>query len=478
MSTTLEQIPSHYTVNKVYCYRESKRVQVLLSNDRLFDSQYLLELIQASSDNDKFVEEMKQDATIDTKLCELLHSGDATCAIFALQLLLQVYREQIVVVLKIHSVSMDTVTKAIANGMKSGNVHALLFSCFCFRTLFDTYLMISTPKLVPEFIESIAEQNAFQTLVEKLGERTDCYSNYEMESILATVANISLFVPQLALSVGAVEASLQFISTESSLVNEKALSVVANICQALDEVSRVHIAQSAVPAIVKRYQQSVHFTLEELDTSLQLLGSLFMSQKVYELFQERNSVEAIMNQVVIDGMMSFCSSDESKLSEKKLSLLRHGFALLLQFCYDAGNCRAAMNRGAFMYAVKLVKISPEFLQQTQMALICQAFLQNGALAIDIAEEEKNKPHVEEFISIVEQVLKRTTSKEMKETALYTVTSIAEAHKQKLSHLNNSCNTCGKANAPNRCSRCKKVKYCSRECQVKDWPKHKSHCDKL
>jgi hypothetical protein len=29
-----------------------------------------------------------------------------------------------------------------------------------------------------------------------------------------------------------------------------------------------------------------------------------------------------------------------------------------------------------------------------------------------------------------------------------------------------------------CSRCKIVSYCSRECQLKDWPDHKKHCKVL
>ncbi|XP_023319023.1 zinc finger MYND domain-containing protein 10 [Trichogramma pretiosum] len=33
-------------------------------------------------------------------------------------------------------------------------------------------------------------------------------------------------------------------------------------------------------------------------------------------------------------------------------------------------------------------------------------------------------------------------------------------------------------AKHRCSRCKEASYCSRECQVKDWPKHKSLCESI
>jgi hypothetical protein len=39
----------------------------------------------------------------------------------------------------------------------------------------------------------------------------------------------------------------------------------------------------------------------------------------------------------------------------------------------------------------------------------------------------------------------------------------------------TCAKCGKA-ASNRCSRCKNEWYCSRECQVADWKRHKILCD--
>ncbi|XP_059608288.1 zinc finger MYND domain-containing protein 10 homolog [Phlebotomus argentipes] len=38
----------------------------------------------------------------------------------------------------------------------------------------------------------------------------------------------------------------------------------------------------------------------------------------------------------------------------------------------------------------------------------------------------------------------------------------------------SCHHCGLP-APKKCSKCLRVHYCSRDCQVKDWQTHKSHC---
>jgi zinc finger MYND domain-containing protein 10 len=38
-----------------------------------------------------------------------------------------------------------------------------------------------------------------------------------------------------------------------------------------------------------------------------------------------------------------------------------------------------------------------------------------------------------------------------------------------------CNQCHKSNVEDRCSVCKKVYYCSRECQVNDWPSHRTSC---
>lgn len=39
----------------------------------------------------------------------------------------------------------------------------------------------------------------------------------------------------------------------------------------------------------------------------------------------------------------------------------------------------------------------------------------------------------------------------------------------------TCAVCGVRGALNRCSKCKRTIYCSRECQVKDWPAHRSKC---
>ena len=46
----------------------------------------------------------------------------------------------------------------------------------------------------------------------------------------------------------------------------------------------------------------------------------------------------------------------------------------------------------------------------------------------------------------------------------------------------ACHTCSKAETAEQpfqsCSRCKRTYYCSRECQVKDWPHHKAGCKKI
>ena len=38
-----------------------------------------------------------------------------------------------------------------------------------------------------------------------------------------------------------------------------------------------------------------------------------------------------------------------------------------------------------------------------------------------------------------------------------------------------CGKQGKASAIPRCSRCKMIRYCSRACQSRDWPHHKTAC---
>lgn len=42
-------------------------------------------------------------------------------------------------------------------------------------------------------------------------------------------------------------------------------------------------------------------------------------------------------------------------------------------------------------------------------------------------------------------------------------------------MNNKCKKCKKTGAQSICSRCTFVYYCSKECQISDWPQHKRNC---
>jgi hypothetical protein len=46
-----------------------------------------------------------------------------------------------------------------------------------------------------------------------------------------------------------------------------------------------------------------------------------------------------------------------------------------------------------------------------------------------------------------------------------------------SHTQKNCAQCSRPQAKNKCGNCKRVRYCSRQCQKKDWPSHKQDCRK-
>ena len=51
-------------------------------------------------------------------------------------------------------------------------------------------------------------------------------------------------------------------------------------------------------------------------------------------------------------------------------------------------------------------------------------------------------------------------------------------KRKLNLFNDACQVCGKAEKLSACSGCKLIKYCSKDCQKDNWPRHKKLCPSL
>lgn len=70
-----------------------------------------------------------------------------------------------------------------------------------------------------------------------------------------------------------------------------------------------------------------------------------------------------------------------------------------------------------------------------------------------------------------------SEKEVKERARRWVETFGSEAVEGLIDEPAKCGECGEA-APKRCSRCQCEWYCRRECQVKNWPKHKKACDMI
>jgi ankyrin repeat protein len=76
---------------------------------------------------------------------------------------------------------------------------------------------------------------------------------------------------------------------------------------------------------------------------------------------------------------------------------------------------------------------------------------------------------------------------MKPDAPWTVSGLAQETESSdvveyidkiLSKMTNECENCGSSSKRLKlCSKCEKVRYCSRDCQVKDYKEHKKECGK-
>ena len=100
--------------------------------------------------------------------------------------------------------------------------------------------------------------------------------------------------------------------------------------------------------------------------------------------------------------------------------------------------------------------------------------------------------VQQVPMVASQILQGRDWQQLAEEALHRLTqSMDDSERQQIQRLadlytNNTvegllegfkCKKCEKQ-AYKRCSKCKSVWYCSRECQVGDWPNHKESCNRI
>lgn len=93
--------------------------------------------------------------------------------------------------------------------------------------------------------------------------------------------------------------------------------------------------------------------------------------------------------------------------------------------------------------------------------------------------------VSEICAIVSQLEKQqqpqqesaapTTSSSTSSTSSTSTSSTSTSSTSSIPFVDTQCRRCRKPEAASKCSRCKVVKYCTRECQVADWPAHKPTC---
>ncbi|KAF2883540.1 hypothetical protein ILUMI_22604 [Ignelater luminosus] len=142
-----------------------------------------------------------------------------------------------------------------------------------------------------------------------------------------------------------------------------------------------------------------------------------------------------------------------------------------------------------MSPVLLDQVSPLIeLQQWlyRLAVTDQQAAPHRPILLEVVLEIKNKileECGEKWKKIAREQLPNVFTKD-RQQLLETAQSLSEAYNTELLEkfedaqkpASNNCSKCGKS-AIQRCSQCKNQWYCSRNCQVMDWPKHKAQCIK-